>query len=264
MSINSKHAYRFVYLRSEKWDNVRLEALVAAQAKCRICGFESVGNDAHHITYPESFWDTSVDDLVILCRPCHELTHAFLTEKRLSKEERQGKWQLMIRVLSKWRASIVFYNDTMPEGEVTPKLLRSAYETMRLDYRVLQDKVEQLTKVPQAPDWNLLNVATCVKVSTDNSVSAKRRRPYGIHCKCCWASGCDLIGNAFAEFDVKWPITLCQECLTEFKAEFELGEKHRIRAVRERYEVVRDLKASDRDNRSIQPQGLRDSGDYSI
>lgn len=86
MSIDSKHAYRFVYLRSEKWSSVRLEALVRCGGKCLICGEASVSNDAHHIFYPSSFWDTTVDDVVILCRPCHELVHAILALRGVKNE----------------------------------------------------------------------------------------------------------------------------------------------------------------------------------
>jgi len=72
MGIEGKHAYRFVYLKSEKWQNVRIEALAREGGKCQICGEESISNDAHHVWYPESIWETRSENLVILCRPCHE------------------------------------------------------------------------------------------------------------------------------------------------------------------------------------------------
>jgi len=75
MGIQGQHNYRFVYLKSEEWKDVRVEALARVGAKCQICSFESISNDAHHIFYPKSFWDTKPDDLIILCRPCHKFIH---------------------------------------------------------------------------------------------------------------------------------------------------------------------------------------------
>lgn len=76
MGIEHKHTYRFGYLRSEKWQTLRIAALAEKDAKCKICGERSLSNDIHHVYYPPSFWDTKVEDVVILCRRCHEFVHS--------------------------------------------------------------------------------------------------------------------------------------------------------------------------------------------
>lgn len=78
MGIEEKHAYRFGFLKSEKWQAVRIEALARQGGRCQFCSEFSISNDAHHIRYPENIYDTCADDLIILCRACHNLTHSIL------------------------------------------------------------------------------------------------------------------------------------------------------------------------------------------
>jgi len=107
MGIEHKHAYRFVYLRSDEWQGVRLEALVREDGKCQICGEESIFNDAHHVVYPKSFWQTKPHHLVILCRPCHNVSHAFIKHKHGKCGARWKEWFAMICILKEWQASKV-------------------------------------------------------------------------------------------------------------------------------------------------------------
>jgi hypothetical protein len=102
MGIESKYAYRFIFLRSDKWQALRLEALVREQAKCQICGEESITNDAHHIAYPESIWETTVDHLVILCRHCHGLIHQLMDIKN-SRLDGLYEFYRIAAALSLWR-----------------------------------------------------------------------------------------------------------------------------------------------------------------
>lgn len=78
VGIEARHAYRFEFLKSEKWKTVRLEALTRERGCCQICKKYSLSNDAHHVIYPPSVWETKVSDLAILCRPCHDLMHRIL------------------------------------------------------------------------------------------------------------------------------------------------------------------------------------------
>lgn len=78
MGIDAKHSYRFVFLKSEEWQTIRTDALVANQAKCYICNKYDVSNDAHHIRYPSRWKDTKARDLIILCRKHHELVHRIM------------------------------------------------------------------------------------------------------------------------------------------------------------------------------------------
>lgn len=104
MSIESKHAYRFGYLKSEQWRNVRIEALAREKGMCQICREESLSNDAHHVWYPENIYETTERHLVILCRPCHEFVHSMLPEcKTRDEDEGVAQWTRFKNAIIAWR-----------------------------------------------------------------------------------------------------------------------------------------------------------------
>lgn len=76
MGIAAKHAYRFGFLKSEKWESIRLESLVIHDAKCYICGHRSIFNDVHHALYRSKWSETKPSECFPLCRSCHNLMHA--------------------------------------------------------------------------------------------------------------------------------------------------------------------------------------------
>lgn len=101
MGIEAKHAYRFGYLKSEEWQSVRIEALLRESAVCQICGHEEFSNDAHHVWYPKSIRDTAPEDLVILCRPCHELIHATMVIRR-DRDEAFMDFRMFTNAIKTW------------------------------------------------------------------------------------------------------------------------------------------------------------------
>lgn len=67
--------YRDTYLFSYHWQqNVRLPALEYAEYRCQVCGAGNRVLDVHHKTY-ERLGFESADDLIVLCRDCHEIEH---------------------------------------------------------------------------------------------------------------------------------------------------------------------------------------------
>ncbi len=104
VSIESKHAYRCVYLKSEQWQNVRPEALVIAGGKCEICNEESIFNDAHHIWYPSNIYKTNRHHLAILCRICHQFVHIMIPECK-TRDEGLGRdyWLRFKNAIVAWR-----------------------------------------------------------------------------------------------------------------------------------------------------------------
>ena len=132
MSIESKHAYRFGYLKSEQWQSVRLEALAREGGKCQICGEESISNDAHHIWYPDNIYQTTSRHLAVLCRPCHDLLHVLLPECKHNDEERgMHEWLKFQQAVGFWihRKRERFQEDGAPV-DVTPRRLRDALKLM--------------------------------------------------------------------------------------------------------------------------------------
>lgn len=89
MGIAAKHAYRFGYLKSEQWQNVRAEVLARNNGRCVICMAQSLSNDVHHLRYPKNVWHTKPIHCVLLCRRCHELVHSFYSGKMTEKRWRE-------------------------------------------------------------------------------------------------------------------------------------------------------------------------------
>lgn len=61
------------YLNSELWHRKKWQAMGRDLGKCRDCG--QYATEVHHLYYPEVFRQEMLDDLVSLCRKCHELRH---------------------------------------------------------------------------------------------------------------------------------------------------------------------------------------------
>lgn len=139
MGIEAKHAYRFEYLKSEKWGNVRIEALAREKGKCQICGEESIHNDAHHVWYPESIWDTTEAHLVVLCRCCHEFLHSMLPEcKTNDMESGKAQWAKFRNAIIVWRLNKQGIFGEHIETQVfveTPPQLRKAYDALRKNFK---------------------------------------------------------------------------------------------------------------------------------
>ena len=183
MGIEHKHAYRFVYLKSDKWQNTRLEALVKAAGKCAICGEESNSNDAHHVVYPESFWDTTTEHLVILCRPCHKIAHAFVSNTKKDEEQKWSEWNSMIGHIKEWHLDKQAWMKD-PDAVVfkTPKDLRDAYEKALNRLKELDPKPH---KTPKA------------NVPMIGNVLAKYDVPIGDQQMCLIISGQDMDASVF-------------------------------------------------------------------
>lgn len=88
MSISAKHAYRFGFLRSEKWQSFRLEVLALYEGKCVTCERYSLSTDVHHIWYPKG--KLLVEDVRPLCRECHDSAH-LLTNPKTYKSRKTAK-----------------------------------------------------------------------------------------------------------------------------------------------------------------------------
>jgi hypothetical protein len=80
------------YLSTEHWINKRLSVLKERGCKCEKCG--EYGNEIHHLSY-EHLWDEPLNELQVLCRDCHEATHAAL--KSLYPRERKKEKKMIHR-----------------------------------------------------------------------------------------------------------------------------------------------------------------------
>lgn len=66
---------------------MRVEALAKADGMCDVCGFRNLGNDAHHVNYPHNIWETKCEDLVVLCRHCHDSIHNLMAQENAERNK---------------------------------------------------------------------------------------------------------------------------------------------------------------------------------
>lgn len=154
MSIEGQHAYRFGYLKSEEWKNVRLEALAREKGCCQICGEESISNDAHHVWYPENIYDTRAEQLVILCRCCHDFLHTMVPECK-TNDAQTGRdcWLKFRNAIVAWRTAKANFMNDMPGRNSRVKNLREAYEKLRSVAKTREQELKQLkSKFGLPPD----------------------------------------------------------------------------------------------------------------
>lgn len=224
MSISGKHAYRFVYLKSDKWQAVRLEALVRANAKCRVCGEESIHNDAHHVYYPDSFWETTADCLIILCRPCHDLAHALISARKKSPDESVTEWEAIIAAIKEWRISKEEWlgKTIIP---VTPPRLRKAYEQLHIEVMALKQQLDipkALRPAKPIPEPHQKDPSGCKFCYTPNCVPRNMFSIYGTGVKQqMWWFVCEsCFGRIVSEANI--PVTffskgLFRKCIKAWK-----------------------------------------------
>lgn len=65
------------YLHSDHWATLRAQKLCLTSGKCESCG-SNQNIQVHHLKYRE-WYNCTVDDLIVLCRRCHDIFHEILT-----------------------------------------------------------------------------------------------------------------------------------------------------------------------------------------
>lgn len=67
------------YLQSEKWKELRKKARKRAKGKCELCG--GVPFNVHHVTYPKNLERDCLDNLLVICKKCHNKLHGIKNSK---------------------------------------------------------------------------------------------------------------------------------------------------------------------------------------
>lgn len=138
MGIESRHAYRYGYLRSDEWKQLRLKVLSRDNAHCFICGERSLENDIHHVFYRANWKETRASDCFVLCRRCHDEIHKqltpFLSENRTRKELRKIFHQIADHLRKRFR----------PPEKKPSDYLREAYYKVCAERDDLKKQVEHL------------------------------------------------------------------------------------------------------------------------
>jgi len=98
-NVDRKHFYRFEYLKSEHWKDLRIAKLASVDAVCARCKTRDLSNDVHHVRY-KNLYDVEIRDLIVLCRHCHDLVHQFLDDIRneVFCERSNQEWQEFVNL----------------------------------------------------------------------------------------------------------------------------------------------------------------------
>jgi hypothetical protein len=83
MGIEARHSYRFGYLQTDHWKDLRVQKLASQDACCLFCGLRDPSNDVHHVHYPKDLNDTKLGHLRVLCRKHHKRVHELMNEMKL-------------------------------------------------------------------------------------------------------------------------------------------------------------------------------------
>lgn len=76
-----------IYLSSNKWKELRRKVWKRAKGRCEYC--QKPACATHHVKYPKRFEDDHEDNLIVVCKRCHELNHGIRDEDRLRNEIRK-------------------------------------------------------------------------------------------------------------------------------------------------------------------------------
>lgn len=87
----AQRKYRTEYLKSREWMAVRVKRISAVRKfygfpRCECCDVPFYGKEwknVHHVTYPEDWKDTTVEQLRLVCVPCHKFIHSLVEKKKL-------------------------------------------------------------------------------------------------------------------------------------------------------------------------------------
>ena len=76
------------YLKSPLWKDIRGKVLEQFGEICAKCGEH--GTDVHHLTYERVGGNELIEDLQVLCRECHEATHAIEKNTHVDKNGKKS------------------------------------------------------------------------------------------------------------------------------------------------------------------------------
>ena len=82
------------YLQSDHWKDLRRMKLEQSGRECKICGSKK-DIEVHHLQY-HNIYDVCLGDLLVLCRYCHNIHHAFKTNK-IRKRSKKYRFLLQER-----------------------------------------------------------------------------------------------------------------------------------------------------------------------
>lgn len=147
------------YLKSNHWKCIRMAAINRWGDRCANCSIPKV--DVHHLAY-RNLYDVTVEDLMPLCRRCHENVHASVRLSRLIRDNNTDVGQKRIMVLS--------YLAGLDEA-ITQKVIRQNRKEIAEELRQLQLRKSQENKLRETHEKR----EAAAKIRTTNQKIRKDR-----------------------------------------------------------------------------------------
>lgn len=114
------------YLESPHWKALRGEALKRDGNKCTRCG-SGIILQVHHMIYRTRFEDSLVEDLITLCKECHQAEHGKNPKvKRVKKAKRVKKSKAFV-VITNW--------ETLCRARSNKQITRAEFVKQKKIYR---------------------------------------------------------------------------------------------------------------------------------
>lgn len=160
--------YREGFLSSPEWIRIRPRVIARDGGKCRICGAHD-GLEVHHFSYDEDRM-LDPDNLVTVCRRCHEVLTAAVKKARVIKYdlgESSPKWS------SDTMASVISNRIAAQNGQFVARVLFGLYRASLqnggspiniLDLETLRPIHEIVTKTLDG------QITTCISFSEGSYV----------------------------------------------------------------------------------------------
>ena len=83
----------YSYLQSNEWKTLRAQALKRDGYRCQMCD-SGTNLQAHHVSYEHLHTDEELDDVVTLCKECHEKVHAKDLERKQEQNSPNGLFDM--------------------------------------------------------------------------------------------------------------------------------------------------------------------------
>jgi hypothetical protein len=113
--MNRKEEYQ-----DERWKERAAQIRELDKHKCAMCGAEGVELQVHHLSYPPPpfhLWDAKDDELVTLCKKCHERVHRIKSRPRLMPDRRLiAEQSYVISTSGERMLSYPLYQEIMRRG----------------------------------------------------------------------------------------------------------------------------------------------------
>jgi len=105
------------FIRSAKWQKIRLRALDNRGHKCEKCGSLKKLH-VHHLNYKGFGGNEQDNDLQILCRSCHMRVHRYkYGTKELKNSKKRKKKEISQAVIENYRVNLLIVNEYLKNNK---------------------------------------------------------------------------------------------------------------------------------------------------